>query len=482
VVPAVIPALRLAPLDLAVVTIFAIAIVGLGFSAKLRSNTVLQFLAAGRSLTLPFFVATLVSTWYGGILGIGESVTYFGWGTWLLLGVPYYLFALIHAFFLAERVRGAEEISLPERLESRFGRGAGLASGLLVFLLAIPAAHMLMLGVLVQLVTGWSLGLSVVVSAALGAVFMIRGGLLADVRVSVLAFLMMYVGFALIAGYCLVNFPLGPTLASIETPELLRWNGGAGPFVIVSFLILGAWTLVDPGFHQRVASSADPSTGRKGVLVSVFFWFAFDAMTITTGMYALALLDPMPANPIAIFPAFGDQVLPPGLKAVFLCGMLGTIVSAMTGYLLVGGASFGRELVARLRPGANDAQINLWSRLGILGVGVLGVGLALRIPSVVGLWYEWGGVLVGALLLPVGLAYRRRPTALPPSAVVASMLAAFGGSLGWMIYGKRSGNEYLEVQILGESVAIGTLIPALAISGTILTLAALFGGSKRHGG
>ena len=37
-----------------------------------RSSTAVEYLVAGRRVTLPAFVATLVATWYGGILGIGE--------------------------------------------------------------------------------------------------------------------------------------------------------------------------------------------------------------------------------------------------------------------------------------------------------------------------------------------------------------------------------------------------------------------------
>ncbi len=92
---------KLGPIDLVVVALFLGALFALGFSAKLKQNTVLQYLAAGRSLSLPVFVATLVSTWYGGILGIGESVSYFGLGTWLLLGVPYYLFGILYSLILA---------------------------------------------------------------------------------------------------------------------------------------------------------------------------------------------------------------------------------------------------------------------------------------------------------------------------------------------------------------------------------------------
>ena len=113
------PTLSLGYLDGGVIVLFLLAILGLGFSAKVRDNSVLQYLAAGRSLSMPAFVATLVSTWYGGILAIGDSVKAFGFGGILLFGVPYYVFAIVYALFFAERVRGAEQISIPERLAQR---------------------------------------------------------------------------------------------------------------------------------------------------------------------------------------------------------------------------------------------------------------------------------------------------------------------------------------------------------------------------
>src|ERR1044072_5679605 len=179
--------------DYVVVALFAAAIFALGFSAKLRNSSILQFLSAGRSLSLPAFVATLVTVWYGGILGIAESVSWFGIGTWLLFGVPYYVFALIYAQFFAKRVRGADQISIPERLALRWGNGAGVTGALILFCLAVPAAHSLMLGSLLQSVTGWDLHISVIAATLIGSLFLYKGGLLADVRVGMLAFVVMYV-------------------------------------------------------------------------------------------------------------------------------------------------------------------------------------------------------------------------------------------------------------------------------------------------
>ena len=208
-------------------------------------------------------------------------------------------------------------------------------------------------------------------------------------------------------------------------------------------------------------------------------------------MYALALLKPLPAKGIHVFPNFAEQVLPPGLKAVFFCGMLGTILSAMVGYTLVSGATLGREVLGRLRP-LTDAQTTLWTRVGFGVACFVAVALAVNIASVVDLWYAWGGCVIGALLIPVGLAYAKR-THLRPPVVAASMILAFGCSFAWLIQSQRTNNTLQEVAWLriGDGwrfalppipdavqaqatdtvrFSLGTLLPGLVISALVIGL------------
>jgi solute:Na+ symporter, SSS family len=472
----------MSPLDWGVVAVFAAAVLALGLSAKVRNLEILQFLAAGRSLTLPFFVATLVCTWYGGILGIGESVSFYGVGTWLLMGVPYYAFALIYAWKYAHKVREADQISLPERLRNQFGDKAGVVSGLLVFLLGVPAAHVLMLGVLTQWFTGLPLWVSVLISVLFGSIFLIKGGLLADVRVSVLAFILMYVGFAMLAWFVSRTQPLTEVIQGLQGTPRGSVDGGVGVVGVITFFILGAWTLIDPGFHQRAASAESPATARKGILVSVICWMVFDFLTVTCGLYALTLI-PADTKPLLIFPVLAQQVLPDGLNGLFLAGVLGTILTAMVGYALVSGASLGRDIVG---PKFESDKQTLWTRIGIVVSLVCAVGLALSIESVVALWYSWGGCIIGALLLPVSAAYGvvklpRFKSWVHP----AAMACAFTAALAWMIYGQMTGNPFLNVTLPsglfgytgtkeGEALTLGlgTLVPSLTVSGLLLLICA----------
>lgn len=491
---AAIAPVKFAPLDYAVVGLFFAAILTLGFSAKLRNNTILQFLTAGRSLSLPAFVATLVTVWYGGILGISESVTYYGIGTWLLLGVPYYLFAYAYAVWFAKRVRGGEQLSIPERLASRWGKGVGLVGACILFFLAVPAAHVLMLGSLVQSFTGWDPKWAVLLGTGLGILFLYKGGLLADVRVGMLAFVMMYVGFIVIDVYCLTTHPPSTIVPRLHDQNMLNFDGGKGPIVIFTFFILGAWTLIDPAFHQRVASSGSPEIGRKGVFISIGFWFLFDVLSMTAALYAVALANPKPEDGKLLYPIFGGQILPEGLKAIFFCGMLGTILSAMVGYTLVSGTTIGREIVGRLKPDLTDGQITNWSRVGIAMACFVAVLLALNIHSVVDLWYSWSGCVIGALLIPVSIAYlRERAFNVPGEWIAASMAAAFLASFAWLLYGLQTNDSFLNVAFIQSKrglviraepesektvegrldVPIGTLAPALVISGAVIALGAL---------
>jgi len=143
---------------------------------------VADYIVAGRRLTLPAFTASLVTTYYGGILGVGEYSWTYGASNWLVFGVPYYLTAAIFAIFLARRARKSRVMTIPDLLEHKFGRPAALVGAGILFVMTAPAAYVLMLGVLVSLATGWPLWLGVVLGTLFSLGYVFRGGLQAGKR------------------------------------------------------------------------------------------------------------------------------------------------------------------------------------------------------------------------------------------------------------------------------------------------------------
>ena len=78
-----------------IVSLLAILTAGLLGGRRGRSDNATQYILAGRSLTLPVFVASLVATWYGSILGATEFVVNYGIAFLVCFGLPYYTIAII---------------------------------------------------------------------------------------------------------------------------------------------------------------------------------------------------------------------------------------------------------------------------------------------------------------------------------------------------------------------------------------------------
>ena len=91
--------MNITKIDIIIIIAYFIFLVLLGFFRKPKS-TISQrdYIIHGRKLSLPGFVISLVSTWYGAILGVGENTYLYGIQTWFIFGLPYYFFAIIYAF------------------------------------------------------------------------------------------------------------------------------------------------------------------------------------------------------------------------------------------------------------------------------------------------------------------------------------------------------------------------------------------------
>jgi SSS family solute:Na+ symporter len=158
----------------------------------------------------------------------------------------------------------------------------------------------------------------------------------------------------------------------------------------------------------------------------------------------------------------GYKVLPLGLRAIFLCGILAAVFTASVNYLLVAGATLGREIsqwVGRGQSALNDMK---WSRLGILLSAALAAVLALVVPSVIDLWYAWSGCSIGALLFPVLLSYSRRRYVYHRTSILVGMLGGYLISVGWFLYSKYSGNLLYPIKIAdGQTWMMGTTLPGV---------------------
>lgn len=419
------------PLDWLAVGLYVAFLAAVWLRARGARVAAADYLVAGRAVTLPGFVASLVSTWYGGILGVGEYSFRHGLSNWLVFGVPYYLGALLFALLFARRARAAALYTLPDLLDRSAGRGAALMGAVAVFVTAAPAAYVLMLGTLVAAMTGAPLAPCVIAAALLSVFYVDRGGLRAVVFTDRVQFALMFAGFALLLAVLVAGHGTLPFLEARLPATHWTWHGGNPPATIFVWYVIALGTLVDPAFWQRAYAAKDATVARRGVLISIGCWIAFDAMTTACGLYARALL-PALEPPVFAFPELAKLALPAGALGLFYVGMIATVMSTIDSYAFVAATTVGRDLVWRLRPGAAEERIPAWSRLGLWLAGGFAAALALARTSVIELWRELGSIAAPTLLLPVAAALTGRGR-LGPRWTLAAMLAPFLVTVTWVL-------------------------------------------------
>ncbi len=392
------------PVDYSLIAAYLVALLGFGVIHRIKGDTsAAELILGGRSLTLPAFVASLVSTWYGGILGVGEYTYLYGLSNWLVFGLPYYLAAALFAIFLARKARQSEVLTIPERLAGSYNQATGIAGSVIIFVMTVPAAYVLILGSLGQVLFGWPLWVGILAGTAFSVVYVYLGGFRSVIRTDLFQFGLMFVGFAVLLGILVGSYGGLSFLKENVPASHFTWHGGNAPLYIVSWYFIALATLIEPSFHQRCYAAKNESVARNGIFVSIGCWAVFDFLTTTTGLYARAILPDL-ANPVTSYPELATAVLPVGLLGLFFLSLLATVMSTVDSYAFLAASTFGND-IARPLLKLPERKVTLYTRIGLVLTVVLAIAIAALFRSVIDIWYVLGSIGTPALLVPVFFSF-----------------------------------------------------------------------------
>lgn len=433
------------PADGVILGLYAVLLLYLGFRLwRRQTESSDDFLLAGRRLTLPAFVMTLVTTWYGGILGVGEYTYRYGLANWFVFGLPYYIAALVFALFFAHRARRTRYHNLPDQLYHAYGSKAARGGALIVFLMTIPAGYVLMAGVTLSFIFGISVELGVLLGTILSVVYVYLGGFHSVVRTDKFQFTLMYVGFILLLVYLWIEVG-NPADMWARLPDThTSPTGGQSVWAILVWYFIALATLIEPTFYQRCYAAKTESTARRGIFVAVGFWLIFDCLTTLTGLYAVVLY-PHLTDPVQAFPALSADFLPAGIRGLFWVTLLAVIMSTVDSYTFVAAVTAGRDLVLGKRS-TDPAEETRWIRYALPVVAILAIGIAVFFRSVVDIWYIFGTVGTPALLLPVITTFFPR-VRFRPQGALWNMAGAGGVALVWEVSRMIVASDSLVTQI-----------------------------------
>ncbi len=448
--------ISLRPLEILPVVIYLVLLLILGFSGKKGDGSEENFIIGNRTLTLPAFVATLVTTWYGGILGVGEFSYTYGLSNWVVFGLPYYLFAFIFAIFLAPRIRRDGGLSIPDRLYRNYGPAAGKIGAVWTLFMVLPAPYVLMVGILMTATTGWPLWFCIILGTVFSMIYVLSGGFRSVVRTDKLQFLLMFGGFILLFSVLLSRYG-GISFLKARLPAgHLTLTGGNPPSYLLVWYFIALWTFIDPGFHQRCDAAKTPETARRGILISIGFWFVFDFLTTATGLYARALLTGL-RTPALSYPLLSHSILPPLLSGLFLTGLFATIMSTIDSLSLLSAITIGHDILSRTKSACKRIKS---IRLGLVITATLSILIAILLPSVIRIWYVIGTLFIPPMLLPVLSVYF--PGIAPGKKwIVANLLLGFLLPFAWLIVSVVNSPS---PTTLSNFLGVQPMFPGLAVS------------------
>ncbi len=440
-------------IDQLLIICYFLVVLGLGFSKRSKSGAE-SFLFAGRTLTIPALVATLVSTWYGGILEIGRFTYENGIVTWFIFSLFYYIAALMFARYIVPQIIKLNKPTIPSLFLHKYGKISSGIAITCIILMASPAPYLKIFSDLMNFVWGISPITSLLIAVIVSMSYASIGGFSSVVRTDKLQFILMFTGFLVLLITCYISYGGAEFIASNTPMYTFSIPGNFSWSFIFTWGFIALITIIDPGFYQRTFAGQSTKVVQKSIYISIIFWFLFDLMTITAGLYALAILpDNIAGSP---YLELSKAILPPILQGVFVVSLFAIVMSTIDSFSFISAFTIGRDLPLVLPSLKQFKSVRLSINIGLLITALIAIILALYFTHAIDIWYVVGSFTVPTLLIPLIFALYSIDIKCPSLCMISPCLL----SASWYISGIiRSVSGYPEY-ILG----IDPMYPGLILS------------------
>ena len=397
--------MTLAPVDYLILSVYFAFVLGIGWLFKRRIATSEDFLTSHRSVpvwitSLAFIAANLGAQEVIGMCASGAKygimTAHFYW----IGAVPAMLFVGV---FMMPFYYGSRARSVPEYLKLRFDeKTRGLnAISFAVMTVFSSGISMYALGLLFQLVLGWSFTASVLLSAAIVLIYTFLGGLTSAIYNEVLQFFLIVLGFAPLS-ILAVNKAGGWSGMASRIPAVMThtWShlrdASQNPMGVEVFgLVAGLGFVLSFGYWctdflvvQRAMAADSMSAARRTPLIAAFPKMIIPFIVIVPGIAALALSEMQLGYAIPVKEGGGlnydlalttlmAQFYPSGMLGLGLTALMASFMSGMAGNVTAFNTVFTYDLYqGYIRKHAPDAHYLWVARLTTVAGVALSLGTA----------------------------------------------------------------------------------------------------------
>jgi solute:Na+ symporter, SSS family len=349
--------LHLNAVDWAILISYFVVVLGIGFVARSYIKTGLDYFLSGRSLPAWITGLAFIAANLGALEVIGQAANGAQYGVasvhfYWIGAVPAMIFLgiVMMPFYYGARVR-----SVPEYLRLRFGRPTHFFNAMTfaVATILIAGVNLFALALVINLMLGWSIKLSVVISAVIVLVYITLGGLSSAIYNEVLQF---FVIMAALIPLTIVGLHhVGGVDGLIHKVEhfkplgqagLHSWEGtgignvtnplGANWFAIVFglgfVLSFGYWT-TNFAEVQRALSAKNLSAARRTPLIAAYPKIFLPFVIIIPGLIAAVTVPGLGGKGDLSYnnsiPILMHNLLPNGLLGLAVTALLAAFMAGV---------------------------------------------------------------------------------------------------------------------------------------------------------
>ena len=389
------PTAELGTLDYAILIIYVVFVVGIGFALRRYLKSSSDFLTSGRSIPAWVTGLAFISANLGALelVGMAASGAKYGIATshfYWVGAIPAMIFL---AVFMMPFYYGSKARSVPEYLKMRFDERVRALNSIAFAVMTVFASGISMnaLAKLLNQLLGWNYHVALWICSAVVLVYVLKGGLTSAIYTEVLQFFMIVLGFAPVVylglkdvgGWSNMNHSLqtvaqDPAALNLGTKAYAAdawtsaWKpllGGptANPMGVDWFaMVFGLGFVLSFGYWctnflvvQRAMAAKNMSAARRTPLIAAVPKMVFPILVIVPGMIAVALTS-MPDKSYRIPPPILSQEVYANAVSVVKSSANGDPAAAVKAVTTAMGKKMNAEKVAALlkqAPQLSDVQI-----------------------------------------------------------------------------------------------------------------------------
>ena len=449
-------------IDLTIIVIFLVGFSAFGVWQSRFNNSTEDYFLGGRNLPWPVAMFSIVATetsvlTFISIPGLAYRDDWF----FLQLAMGYLFGRILVSIFLLPQYFETGITSIYEVIGKKFGPDIQkVASG--VFLITrvfADGVRFLATAVVVQVITGWSLHIAVLIIGLVTLVYTLTGGIRTVVWVDSIQFVLYLFGgvMSIIFALKYLGKPLGDVISELSISgkmSIFNWTGNplSDPYYFISAIVGGVLLSfsshgVDYMMVQRVLGTKNLNEAKKAMIGSGLFVLLQFTIFLFAGSIIYLLMEGLEIERDREFTTFIVNYLPVGLKGLLLAGVLSAAMSTLSSSI----NSLASSTVADWMRGVKSVK---QSQLISMAWGVILILIALLFDEsesaivIVGLQiasFTYGGLLGLFLLSKMKQKFHS-----------SSLIAGLVSSLGIVFYLKHIGIAW--TWFIGLSVIMNMMI------------------------